>query len=101
MITTAARLDVEASKGNASSACGALRNTADDSKEESPRSYSIPTSQIERLAKDAATAEKRRGMAFHILRPPKKQRIQVIVRIRPIEDKAGRYIDHGIDKKKR
>lgn len=103
MITTAARLGDEASEGNASGVRGALggssraisENTANDS-EEPPRSSSLlPTPQVEGLAQNGVAAEKRRGTvvfsALSGVSPPKKQRIQVIVRIRPIEDKACRY----------
>lgn len=114
MITTAARLGGETSKGNTSAACGALRgstretpeNVANDS-EESPRSSNLaPTSPIEGVMKDVAKAEKRRGAtvfpASSGVSPLKKQRIQVIVRIRPIDDKASRCGssgDHGFWKK--
>lgn len=95
MITTRVPLGDEASKG--CSRRETTENTADDS-EDSPRSSKlVPTSQIERLAEDSKTAEKRRGMAVYpnlsTISPLKKQRIQAIVRIRPIEDNAGRYTE--------
>lgn len=104
MITTAVRLGDEASKGNTSAASGAMRDssrgnsyssTANDS-EESTRSPShLPTPQVEGLAQNGVPAEKRRSTVVSSflsgVSPPKKQRIQVIVRIRPIDDTACRY----------